>query len=228
MTIREIVYEFLEQHSAGIPTDDTRLRPRRVYSAVKAARARILADASERGPLSEYNYTTLGCVPLVQTSAHECGCIQKGTCRYYKTKCKLPQTVTANDKLIRSVTTPDGSIQFSQISWERVKYSEYDSFTASNPKYFVRNGYLYLINVPEDLTIITVTGLFEDILDLSSDCYKCEQTDCTSALDKEFSIDRKYVPRLHELTRFMLFGVQGKNDKTNDGKEENADNRIKT
>lgn len=218
MTIREVVYKFLSDYSSGIPSDDTRLRPRKVYSALQDARARILADALPN--VSEHNYFTLTCVSLEETTAHECGCIPVDGCFYYKASCQLPQTITNSKELISDVTTLDGNIRFSQVDWNEIKYSQYDKYTANDPKYFIRNGFVYLVNVPKRLEVVSIRGLFDDILSISSDCYECDEAyQCGSALDKEFPIDRKYMPRIYQVARFIL-GGEGKEDKIPNNSED--------
>lgn len=220
MKIREAVYKFMEGYSKGIPSDDTRLRPRRVYSALLNSRARVLADALP--DVSEHNYYTLPCVPLEETTAHQCGCIPVEGCFYYKTKCDLPESITKGKMLISDVTTLDGTIRFSQIEWNQIKYTQYDKFTAKDPKYFIRNNTLFLVNVPKKLKVISIRGLFEDISDVSEDCYLCEREEenCIPALDREFPVDRKYFNRICQLTRFELFGIQGTNDKEPNNQED--------
>lgn len=214
MKIREAIFKFYE----GIPSDDVRIRPRKIYSALLDARARVLADALPS--VSEHNYYTLTCVPLEETTAHECGCIPVAGCNYYKTKCTLPESVTKDEMLISDVTTLDGNIRFSQVKWNQIKYSQFDTYTSSDPKYFIRNGKLFLVNVPHALKVISVRGLFEDISKISEDCYLCDQDDeCIPALDREFPIDRKYLPRLYQIVRFELYGPGG-NDKQPNSQDE--------
>lgn len=220
MKIREAIYKFLSGYAGGIPSDDVRLRPRRVYSALLNSRARILADALPN--VSEHNYFTLPCVPLEETTAHDCGCIPVAGCFYYKTKCTLPESITKDTMLISDVTTLDGTTRFSQIQWNAIYYSQHDKFTAKNPKYFVRNNTLYLVNVPNKLKVVSIRGLFSDLTEISEDCYLCDREEeaCIPMLDREFPVDRKYFNRICQLTRFELFGDQGVNDKQPNNQED--------
>lgn len=199
MKIREVVFRFLTDYASNIPSGAV-IRPRKIYSALKDARARVLADALPN--VSEHNYYTLPCVPLVETTAHECGCIPVDGCKYYKTACTLPQTITKDRSLISDITTLDGNIRFSQIAWDQVKYTQYDKYTSKDPKYFIRNDQVFLINVPKRLEVISIRGLFDDTI-FSDTCFECSQ-DCKSALDHEFPIDRKYIPRIFQITLYLL------------------------
>lgn len=200
----------------NIPSDDLRLRPRRIYAALTAARSRVLADAIERGYVSDFNYTTLPCVPLEETTAHECGCIPANGCAYLKTSCELAHTIGDNSSMIRDVTgldlrwTDQEPIIFSKTDWDRIKYHKYDKYTATRPRYFIRNNRLFFV-VPDSLKrlkTVTVRMLTDDPVTVQQDCNFCTQdvqTDCTSALDYDFPLDQKYLFRVIELTRYELF-----------------------
>ena len=49
-----------------------------------------------------------------------------------------------NNHLIQSVTTLDGSVIFSEISWTEKKYKSANKYTANKPDYYIRNNYLYI------------------------------------------------------------------------------------
>lgn len=207
MRVREIISIFLEELSGGIPSDDTNVRPRRIYSLAKAARAKILGDAMKNGKtVSESNYTTIPCIPVVEVTANECGCIPKVGCKYYKADCPLPQITAAGDNLLSDITTMDGTVRFSKINWDQIKYTQYDKYTSDDPKYYVKNGVIYLLHVPKGLQVITARAILDDPTEITEACYYCPTTldTCGSKLDQDFSLDRKYMPQLFQLMRFML------------------------
>lgn len=216
MKVQEIIDLLISDYAKGIPSDDTRLRPRRVYSALKNARATILSDRNAR---SEYNYTTLPCVGITKVNAVECSCVEVKGCYYYKTDCQLPAGLGDYDSSIKDVTTLDGSVRFSKIDWSRVKDSQYDRFTANKPRYFIRNGYIYLIHVPALLEVITIRGIFED--PVSIDCFLCdEDSTLCDPLDRDFPLERRYVDPVLKLAYQQLFALQTTEDKIDNNAED--------
>jgi hypothetical protein len=202
MTVREAIHRVWHKLENGLPSDDARLRPRRIYSAILSASA-LLRDKYV-GKLSEWNYTTLSCVPLVKTTAHECGCIPVQDCSYYKTTCDIPDTIGTSSTAIKNVTSLDGSIVFSLTDWGSIPYLEGDRFSGKMPRYFVKNNKVFLINVPVDnLKAITLRGIFSDPLKALTNCNSCDDGNyglgpCGSILDTGLPIDSKFHTQLIE------------------------------
>lgn len=204
MVVREIVHKVIDQ-LRGIPTDDNRLRPRRVYSALVSAKARVLKDAIKE--VSDLNYTTLDCVPLERTTAYECGCIPAVGCFYHRTTCEITSPVGIGKHIIRRVTTLDGR-EFSYTEWDRVRLHAYDKYTANTNKYFIRNNRIYLVGATPDLEVVTIVGIFADPVTVRDQCSKCEtntSTNCVSYLDQEFDLDQAYMMRVLELAKMELY-----------------------
>ena len=216
MTIREAIQLVTHDYSKGVPTDDSRLRPRRVYAALLNARAAVLFKRGLTKSANEYNFTTLPCVPIVDASTAECPCVPIANCFNLRTECQIRIPLVDGDGLIQDVVSYDGSIRFSRIEFGQVKYLGHDRYTSSQPKYYIRNRYLYLINAPERLKMITIRLLAEDPSDTG--CSICGNTPSASAcnpLDMEFGLDRKYFNDVKALVIRQLFSLNTPNDATN-------------
>jgi hypothetical protein len=221
MTIREAIQAVTHDYSKGVPTDDSRLRPRRVYAALLNARAAVLFKRGLTKTANEYNFTTLPCVPIVEASNAECPCVPIANCYNLRTECQIPIPLGEGDGLIQDVTSYDGSIRFSRVDFSSIKYIGQERYTASQPKNYIRNRYLYLINAPQRLKMITIRLLAEDPSDTGcSVCGDTPQSASCSPLDQPFNLDRKYFNDVKALVIRQLFStntlLDAKNNSTDD------------
>ena len=230
MTVGEIIQRIQSMYSKGVQSDDSRLTARHIYNKIVTVRAKLVSEKSKKKQkISQWNYQTLPCVELEIAPIHECPCIPPAGCKILKTKYPLPKPLTnLNAHLIQSVTSLDGSIVYSEIGWTEKKYKSFNKYTADKPDYFIRNNYLYIThkNGPK---IITITGLFEDPLEVESypsycpsdDCKGGECNDCVSPLDKEFPIDDDLLDTLVEMSfnELIILFNQNIEDLTNDSKD---------
>lgn len=227
MTIREAIQAVTHDYSKGVPSDDSRLRPRRVYAALLNARAAVLFKRGLNKSANEYNFTTLPCVPIVEASSAECPCVPVANCYNFRTECQMPVPLGEGDGLIQDVTSYDGSIRFSRVDFSSVKYLGHERYTAASPKFYIRNRYLYLINVPQRLKMITVRLLAEDPSDTG--CSVCGNTPTSAAcspLDQEFNLDRKYFNDVKALVIRQLFSLNTPLDGVNNAKDDNSASTV--
>lgn len=216
MTVREIIQQITHDYSKGVPGDDSALRNRRVYAALKNARARVLAKARR---LNDNNFVTLPCVPISEVTENECPCVPVMGCKNYKTDCQLPIDIGENTPM--EITTYDGSIKFSQIQFADVAYLSDNKYTSKTPKFYIRNRRAYMINVPKRLELVTVRLLAEDPTDLT--CSKCAQESnplSCNPLDAPFPLDREYVTDVIRTAVYELFKLQTQKDVYNNSRDD--------
>jgi len=200
----------LEDHQKGIPTDDTRLRPRRVYQALMAGRNSVILKTKS----SSTSYRTfISCLPLVKTTFHECDCVPISGCTIYKADCNLGESAEST----MTVTTLKGDL-LSRVSWDRVSSIEHERYTKHIPRWFFRNGRIYVIN--PGVSYIAVDGIINDpILASSCGCSSSSST-CASPMDVEFPFDQRYLSEIIMRAKEILFGINTEEDKKNDKKED--------
>lgn len=215
MTVREIIAIITHDYSKGTPGDDSALRPRRVYAALKNARAATLSRVKK---LHDNNYVTLPCVPIVEVSQNECPCVPVLGCKNYVTDCQLP--IPIGDNMPVEISTYDGSIRFSQIDFSELTYLSANRYTANTPKFYIRNRKAYLLNAPKRLELVTVRLLSEDPTDLA--CVKCGSNDTLSCnpLDAPFPLDREYASDVIRRAAFELFKFQTYKDVYNNQRDD--------
>lgn len=204
ITIRELIERVQSGYSRGVPSDDSRLAKRHVYSMALSARSTLLTQkANKRQPFSQWSYQTLGCVELVKALPYECPCLPAVGCEILRTKEPLPKPLNSiiQGLMIQSVSSVDGSVQYSETTWENKKYKKGNKYTSRKPDYYIRDNYLY-ITTSKGPKAIAITAVFNDPMEADNypsicneDCKDC--TDCSSPLDKNFPLEE-------DLTRVVI------------------------
>lgn len=222
MLIKEIIQRIQSLYSKGVQSDDTRLSDRHIYNKMVTVRSKLISqEAKKKQKINQWSYQTLNCVEVIEVPIHECPCLPPIGCSILRSKYTIPKPLTdLNSHLIQSVTSIDGQIVFSEIGWVEKKYKASNKYTANKPDYFIRNDYLY-ITVRSGLKVITLTGLFDDPLEVErfpsycEDCTDC--IDCESPMDKEFPMDNDMIDTLVDMCKQELLEqfIQMTEDLTN-------------
>jgi len=234
MVLRELIQRVQSLYSKGVHSDDTRLSDRHIYSKLLSLRSKLISDkVKKKQKLTQWSYQTLPCVQLTKAFPYECPCLPSVGCEVLKTTIKLPDVLTSYSKhLIQSVTSLDGSIEYSESSWEAQKYKSSSRYTSDKADYYIRDNYLYITH-KSGPKVVSVTALFENpISALQYPSYCCEKGDdcedtspckesCWSPLDLEFPIELSLVDVLIDLAvKELIFTFnQGIEDLTNDSKD---------
>lgn len=220
MQTREAIQRVQSLYSKGVQSDDSRLTPRHIYSALLTARAILLRQqVNKNQATSKWLLQPLPCAELITAPIHECPCVPIN-CKILRTKEKLPKPITGLEgSLITYVTSLDGNIRFDPDSFENVRYSVGNKYTKNKPTYYISNGYLY-ITVLKNLKAITIVGLFDDFIEASlfpSICGTCEECECNDILDIEFPIDKDMERPLFQLANdeLIIMFKQMKEDRQN-------------
>jgi len=228
MIIKEIIQRIQSVYSKGVQSDDSRLTARHIYNKMLSVRAKLISQESKKNQkVNQWNYQTIPCIELEKAPIHECPCLPPTGCSILKTKIKLPKPLTnLNNHLIQSVSSLDGSIVYSEIGWTEKKYKASNKFTANKPDFYIINEYLYITHRVGP-KIISITGLFEDpieVLNYPSFCDKDDALDCSSPLDIEFPIDYDMIDALIEISsnELIVMFSQGIEDLTNNSRDNNA------
>ena len=214
MILEELIQRVQSLYSTGVQSDDSRLTSRHIYHKLKTSRSiLIFRKIKENLKINQWNYQTLPCVELVEAEAHQCPCIPPVGCKILRTKHELPKPLLGlYDHLIQSVTSIEGSIIFSETTWEAKKYKSHNRYTSADPDYYIRDNYLY-ITVNTGIKVIAITGLFEDPLAAKNFVGFCPNDseddiqECKNNLQVDFPIDGDLVEPLISLAVEELIKV---------------------
>lgn len=242
MKINEVIQRVQSLYSKGVQSDDTRLSSRHIYNKLLSGRARLFVQKiNKRQSISRWNLQTLHCVELIKAMPYECPCLPPVGCVILRTKEKLPATLTGlNGHFITSVTSLEGSITYSETTWESKKYKAGSKYTANKPDYFIRDGYLYL-TTKKGPKAITLSGLFNDPIEADTFPGICPDEECSGNVlagpndpatygdcpgcvgypEKEFVLDNDLIETLVEMASKELISIfaQMREDLTNDSKD---------
>lgn len=224
MKVVEAIQRVQSLYSKGVAADDRRLTNRHIYSKLKTVRSRLLYEkVVKKQFIASTNYQVLNCVELIKAPIHECPCIPPLGCCIYRTKYPLPTPVSGiSGHIIRSVTSLDGSIVFSEITWQDKKYKQYDKYTADKPDYFISDEYLY-VTAKNETEVIRIEILLDDPVEGYNFPSYCPnpQDACISIYDREFHLDNSMFDAMIELTVQSLLQVfvSGVEDESNNSKD---------
>ena len=184
MTVGELIQRVQSLYSHGVQSDDSRLSSRHIYNKLKSVRMKLLYDDLKRKKsVNAINYQTLPCVELIKANIQECGnCLPTLGCDLLRSKLELPKP--ASDGLtnyIESVTSVDGTIRYTETQWSAKKYN-----------------FLYITWV-RGPRILTVTGLFEDPIEVATYPAVCEEKQCLDPYTLEFPIEGRFIEPLIEI-----------------------------
>lgn len=207
MQLRDFIQRVQSLYSHGVQSRDTRLTSRHIYSAGMTARSILLRQRSNKNQaIGNSSYQILPCVELEKAAVHDCPCIPAQGCMILRTKYKLPDfIVDLNSEAIKYVMSLDGSLSFDRSTFEDEKYSKGNKYTATKPKFFIKDQRIY-ISVLKQLKGLTLSGLFNDIIEANSfpSLCPCEGCDCIDPLDMELPIDGDLIKPMLQLSNDEL------------------------
>lgn len=233
MLTGEIIQRVQSLYSKGVQSDDSRLTSRHIYNKILTIRAKLLEQkVNKRQPISKWNYQKLFCVELIKTAPHECPCLPPVGCQILRSKHKIPKLInTLYGNKVEYVSSLEGSVFYSEVSWTEKKYKSSNKYTGSKPDFFIKDDYLYITHKTGP-KIITMSALFENPLEVdhfSSYCDDCKNClDCNSPLDSEFPLDNTQIDTLVEMSvkELVVLFNQNFEDKSNNSSD-NLDQQSK-
>jgi len=182
-TLNKIVYDIA--HSQGKEDDESYLE--RLKFRVHQYRATIIRRDLDRNRFTPTQYIqTIGCLDMAFIDASSCAGVEVG-CKVFRSVKRVPYPIRFKDKVpFYYVGTIDGKKGYSPITVSELHYFGSNKYTASVPRYYYDDGYIYLLN---SLSIkIQVKGVFEYPSDLSA--FNTDDSICYSDDDKyPISID---------------------------------------
>lgn len=225
MTLEQAIQSVQSLYSKGVQTQDSRLRPRHIYSELANARATLLSQKIDKGQeLSQWDYITLPCVELIVANSNECpGVIQAG-CQLLRTKFKLPKLIAGIEgDIIQSVTSLDGQLVIDPTTFKDDKYNGGNKYTGKKPQRFVYNDYLW-VTILKRLQVIQITAPFEDPVEAWMYPSMCEVPDCLDIYSQEFPLSRRQTETAIGMATNNLLSifVQMRQDKNNDASDDTA------
>lgn len=209
MQVGEFIQRIQSSYSQGVQSDDSRLTPRHIYNTLVTLRQTLISQqVKKKQKISDWNYTVLPCVELIEVPSHECACLAELGCPVWRTKYPLPKPLTdLNTHLIQFVMSIENSKIIDETTREEVTYSKGNKYTSNKVKYLFENGHLYF-PVKKSPKVVKIKLLVEDPIEAEtypSMCEECENCpDCRNYMEIEFPIDGELVTTLLQMAREEL------------------------
>lgn len=225
MLISEAVNRVQSAYSKGMPSDDSRLSNRHIYSKLRSTRIMVISQTiNKKQIISQWCYQPI-IVNMSSVSKLDCPELVSDTCKVLKSDKPIPEIFTSlNRHLIQSVTSMDGSKNYGITNWDTIKYNKKGrKYSGSLSEFYIKNGYLYITGQSVD-TKISLTACFNDPIaaQVYSDGCGKDIVSCTSYLDYNFATDGKMEEAIVSMTceelvqEFHLYSDDRKNNAVDD------------
>ena len=227
--INELIYDVREAVKEF--TDDTEFDDRYILYLYNIKRAKYL-----RQDLNNYQKTTDNsiqqkfCIGLEEVSSNECGV--NLTCdTLLRTIKPIPTPLELSSKVAITQVRPTDrlKVNFDFIPLEKAPYIGYGTIGNTIHSFLGLDGYIYVYSKSDDyknLECLTVSGIFEDPLELSNyeDCCNCTTpTTCFDEDESEYPLQPHYISLIREeIIRDLLRTKQIREDKENDATDSQA------
>lgn len=228
MKIDKIIYDIREGVRQTV--DDTEISDRYILHLININRSeqirRLLNNLQRVTPVT---VTQSFCIEMEEVSANSCG-IFNGECdTILRSKEKLPNPLELHTKLAITSVRPASKLSKPLIftSRERAFFTQHSPFKNTLTSYLDTDGYLYVIGkkiTHKLIDCLTVTGIFEDPLELSKfkDCCNCEtSTSCFDIETMDYPVPAHLVISIREtVIRQIIGSLQIPSDTINNSDEQ--------
>lgn len=193
-----------------------------LYRILSISRGKIIKQRLDKFVnISSDNWMRI-CIQLESVKSHNCTCVPDYlNCKVLRTKYKIPQVFSGRNKSRIELFLLDGTpINLAtEKEWLRIKQNDFKarSYYASQV-----NGYIYFWNLPLNIKVAEINGLWADITDLSkiqcNDGYS--ENPCFDIFTSDFPLDEELTGVvLEESLRLLSASLQIIEDHTNDNNQ---------
>jgi hypothetical protein len=178
-----------------ISKDDRISRRYILHVAKQKATFLISQKMSDRSLFREDNlYKTLDCFELEPIDVIRCEILEFRRCKsIMKSKCKLPKLIyNRYGNSLKEVITADGEKEFKPITPSQYRRDKNRVEGSDYIYYYVKDGYLYLLDTEIELVSLYLISMELDSLDKDCGCSDLGD-ECMSLWDYEFNVPDKLI-----------------------------------
>ena len=228
MKVNKILYDI--RTAIRDTVDDTRFSNKYILHLYNLKRSKYLRnDANNLQKLIDTSILQKFCLEMEEVSVNECGLdYDCDTIMRSKTTIPTPLELHLKSAITEVKPTVKISKPFNFVNKERAVWSQYSPFAESIYAFLDTDKYIYLISKSETVKLIdciTVTGIFEDPLELQNytNCCGCTPAEnpCFDYFNSKYPIQAHHIdPIREEIVQNLIRTIQIPQDKTN-----NADDK---
>lgn len=223
-TITELVYDVRE--SLNLYQDDTNVSDRYITHLWNTKRSKYL-----RQDLNNYQKTVDNsilqsfCIEMIEVPINECG-LSYDCGTILRSKYKIPKPIELHLKSAITAIKPTNRMElpFNYVGKERAIVSKHSPFKKSIYAFLDDDLHIYIIsqnNLVKLIECVTVTGIFENPLDLAIFKNCCGCSDAVTCFDEdttEYPLQSHHIDTIREEIKLVLKDkLQIPEDKINDG-----------
>lgn len=228
MILEKIIYDVREQLRQY--TDDSEIDDRYIIHLFGLKRAKYLRqDLNNYQRTTDVSVTQTLCLGLERVSVNECG-LDYDCETILRTKRPIPQPLELHIKSAITSVKPTKriSIPFNFTTKAKAVYSTYSPFNKSIYSFLDNDKYIYLLSTEDSLNMlecITITGVFEDPLELTNYTNCCDCTTASPCFDintVNYPIQPHYIDLIKaEIVKELTVTLSKPEDKENDSNSDN-------
>lgn len=227
MILNKIIYDVRESLKQYM--DDSEIDDRYIVYLYGIKRAKFLRqDLNNFQKTTDLSITQTFCLGLELVSANECG-VQLECDEILRTKKPIPKPLELHlNNAIRNVKPTNRiSKPFNFVTKEKAIYSKDSPFNKSIFAFLDTDSYIYLISESQSLNLldcITITGIFEDPLELLdyTNCCNCETAStCIDYDTVDYPLQPHYIDLIkNEIVNELIQKLNIPEDKTNNANDQ--------
>ena len=226
MTISKIIYDI--RTAIRDTVDDTRFSNKYILHLYNLKRSKYLRnDANNLQKLIDTSILQKFCMDMEEVSVNECNLdYDCGTIMRSTTTIPLPLELHLKSAITEVKPSVKITKPFNFVNKERAIWSQYSPFAESIYAFLDVDKKIYLISKSETVKLIdciTVTGIFEDPLELQNykNCCGCDDAKpCFDEDTTEYPLQSHHIDAVRlEIIRDLIGSLQIPEDKTNDSND---------
>lgn len=226
MIISKLIYDV--RTAIKDTVDDSRFSDRYILYLYNLKRSKYLRnDANNLQKLIDNSVLQKFCMDMEKVSVNECG-LDYDCGTIMRTKGTIPIPLELHLKSAITEVKPSVKITkpFNFVNKERAVWSQYSPFSDSIYAFLDTDNYIYLISKSETVKMIdcvTVTGIFEDPLELQNykNCCGCDDVKpCFDENETEYPLQAHHIDNIRlEIIRDLIGSLNIPKDEINDAND---------
>lgn len=218
MTVKQLIKDIANIASSGSNPIEFKIEDSQILFWCNEVRSMLISQAiQKKQDISDVWVQRIKCLELQPVDKSDC-CGIVTRCYILKSTQRLPNTIETNgDNSILRVETIMGKV-IPKTNYLEAKYTSYGKYTKEEARWFVRDGYLYVIN-EDELKYVNVDLLAENPADLAefNDCsgVVCFSQDSTYPCSLKMANDITNIVLKTKVYPFLQLPADNTNDAAN-------------
>jgi len=226
MKLQKMIYDV--RTAIRDTVDDTKFSDRYIIYLYNLKRSKYLRnDANNLQKLIDNSILQKFCMDMEEVSVNECGLdYDCDTIMRSKTIIPIPLELHLKSAITEVKPTVKITKPFNFVNKERAIWSQYSPFAESIYAFLDTDKYIYLISKSKTVKLIdciTVTGIFEDPLELQNykNCCSCEEPQpCFDENETEYPLQAHHVDSIrNEIIQTLVGSLKLPQDEINDAND---------